>query len=61
MTCAGDDVQAEVVTDVEATGLGHVLLEKGVPLTPQEQHWRAHFTLIEREETAKAGRHGNKC
>lgn len=38
VTCARDDVQAEVVADVEATGLSHVLLKEGVPLTPQEQH-----------------------
>lgn len=57
VTCSGDDVQAEVVADVEATGLGHVLFEEGISLTPQEQHGRAHLALIEREETAKAGKH----
>lgn len=57
VTRAGDDVQAEVVADVEATGLGHVLLEERVPFAPQEQHRRAHLALIKGEETANAGKH----
>lgn len=31
---SGDDVEAEVVADVEAAGLGHVLLQERVLLPP---------------------------
>lgn len=32
----GDDVEAEVVPDVQATCLRHFLLQKSIPLTPQQ-------------------------
>lgn len=46
-----DDVQTEVVADVEATGLGHLLLQEGVPLPPQQQHRGAHVGLAQWQRT----------
>lgn len=34
----GDDVEAEVTPDVEAALLRHVLLQEGVPLSPEQQN-----------------------
>lgn len=34
----GDDVETEVIPDVDAARLGHLLLQEGVPLAPQQQH-----------------------
>lgn len=45
-----DDVEAEVVADVDAAGLGHLLLQEGVTLPPQQQHWRPHIVVTERQE-----------
>lgn len=45
-----DDVEAEVVADVDAAGLGHLLLQEGVTLPPQQQHWRLHIIVSERQE-----------
>lgn len=53
MAGSGDDVEAEVVADVEAAGLGHVLLQKGVLLPPQQQDGRAYLARAERQEAAE--------
>lgn len=44
-----DDVETEVVADVEAARLGHLLLQEGVPLPPQQQHRRPDVVLAQRE------------
>lgn len=45
VTGTRDDVEAKVVPDVEAAGFGHVLLQEGVPLAPQEQDWGSYLAL----------------
>lgn len=49
VACPGDDVETEVVADVEAARFGHLLLQEGVPLPPQQQHRRADVVLAQRE------------
>lgn len=44
-----NDVEAEMVPDVEAAGLSHFLLQKRVPLTPQQQHRRPDVVLAQGE------------
>lgn len=59
VTSASDDVETKVVPDVDATRLGHFLLQKSVVLTPQKQHWRSDMFLAqgkEAEERAKVGK-----
>lgn len=51
VACPGDDVETEVVADVEAAGLGHLLLQESVPLPPQQQHRRPNVVLAQREGT----------
>lgn len=48
----GDDIEAEVVADVEAAGLGHLLLQEGIPLPPQQQHRRPDVVLAQRQGAA---------
>lgn len=44
-----DDVETEVIPDVESACLGHFLLQEGIPLTPQQQHWRPDMILAQGE------------
>lgn len=39
MTGPRNNVETEMIPDVEATCLCHFLLQEGIPLTPQQQHW----------------------
>lgn len=45
----GDDVETEVVPDVEAAGLRHLLLQEGVPFPPQQQHRRPDVFVAQGE------------
>lgn len=49
VTGSRDDVETEMVPDVEAAGFGHFLLQEGIPLTPQQQHWRPDVVVAQRE------------
>ena len=40
-----DDVEAEMIPDVEAACLGHLLLQEGIPLAPQQQHRRPDMVV----------------
>lgn len=42
-----DDVETEMIPDVEAAGLGHLLLQEGVPLPPQQQHRRPDVVMAQ--------------
>lgn len=44
-----NDVETEMVPDVEAARLGHFLLQEGVTLSPQQQHWRPDVILAQGE------------
>lgn len=44
-----DDVETEMIPDVEPACLGHFLLQEGIPLTPQQQHWRPDMILAQGE------------
>lgn len=44
-----DDVETEMIPDVESACLGHFLLQEGIPLTPQQQHWRPDMILAQGE------------
>lgn len=44
-----NNVETEMIPDVEATCLCHLLLQEGVPLTPQQQHRRPDKILAQGE------------
>lgn len=44
-----NDVETEMIPDVEAACLGHFLLQEGVPLAPQQQHWGPDVILAQGE------------
>lgn len=52
MARPGDDVETEVVTDVEAAHLGHLLLQEGVLLPPQQQYRGPNVLLTQWERAA---------
>lgn len=41
-----NDVEAEMIPDVEAASLGHLLLQERIPLSPQQQHRRPDVTVV---------------
>lgn len=45
----GYDIETEVISDVEAARLGHLLLQECVPLSPQQQHRRPDVLVAQRE------------
>lgn len=47
MAGPGDDVEAEMITDVEPARFGHFLLQEGVPLAPQQEHRRPDVILAQ--------------
>lgn len=51
----GDDVETEVIPDVDAARLGHLLLQEGVPLAPQQQH-RGPDVVVAQGEGAAGGK-----
>ena len=55
----GDDVETEVIPDVDAARLGHLLLQEGVPLAPQQQH-RGPDVVVAQGERAAGGGRGRK-
>lgn len=54
----GDDVETEVIPDVDAACLGHLLLQEGVPLAPQQQH-RGPDVVVAQGEGAAGGKDKN--
>lgn len=51
-----DDVETEVVPDVQAAGLRHLLLQEGVPFSPQQQHRRPDMFMAQGEGAGNRGR-----
>ena len=43
------DVESEMVSDVESARLGHLLLQEGVSLAPQQQNWGPDVIMVQRE------------
>lgn len=48
-----NDVETEMIPDVKSACLGHLLLQEGVSLTPQQQDWRSDVVLAQRQGAKK--------
>lgn len=48
-----NNVETEMIPDVEAAGLCHLLLQEGVSLAPQQQDWRSNMVLAQRKGAKK--------
>lgn len=46
-------VETEMIPDVESACLGHLLLQEGVSLAPQQQDWRSDVVLAQRQGAKK--------
>lgn len=55
-----DDVETEVIPDVEAACLGHLLLQEGVSLAPQQQDWRSDVILAQGQGAKKTNKNKTK-
>lgn len=48
-----NNVETEMIPDVEAASLGHLLFQEGVSFTPQQQDWRSDVILAQGQGTMK--------
>lgn len=53
VTGPGNYVETEMIPDVKAACLGHLLLQEGVSLAPQQQDWRSDVVLAQRQGAKK--------